>query len=205
MLGIMTPTPDSPVPSDNRVPPPRDRSRPYRVCFVCLGNICRSPMAEVVARAALAESGLGQRVSVDSAGTGDWHIGEPMNKCARDCLARRGYDGDAHRARQFEASWLADADLVLAMDNSNFANLRSMSRTPLSCSAPANATGAVPLAVQDSSSSRIRLFGELAGLSGAEVPDPYGGSPAEFDRVLDMLESAMPALVARLSQVLNPA
>jgi protein-tyrosine phosphatase len=171
----MTPTPD------NSVPPPRDNSRPYRVCFVCLGNICRSPMAEVIAREAFAQAGLGDRVIVDSAGTGDWHIGEPMNKRARDCLARRGYDGDAHRARQFEASWLAGKDLVLAMDNSNVANLQSMSRTP------------------GADSTRIRLFGGLAGLSGAEVPDPYGGSPAEFDGVLDMLESAMPALVAKLT------
>jgi protein-tyrosine phosphatase len=162
-------------------------------------------MAEVVAREALAQAGLGDRVIVDSAGTGDWHIGEPMNKRARDCLARHGYDGNAHRARQFEASWLADADLVLAMDNSNFANLQSMSRTPLSFPAPEKAGKCVPLAGQDSVSSRIRLFGDLAGLAGAEVPDPYGGGPAEFDRVLDMLETAMPALVAKLSQALNPA
>ena len=110
------------------LPPPRNASGPYRVCCVCLGNICRSPMAEVVLRAQLAEAGLGERVIVDSAGTGDWHVGHRMNPPARAQLERRGYDGSAHRARQFDASWLAGRDLVLAMDASNFANLRLLAR-----------------------------------------------------------------------------
>src|SRR5215469_7061664 len=98
------------------LPPPRDASGPYRVCFVCLGNICRSPMAEVVARAQLAEAGLAGRVVVDSAGTGDWHVGARMHQGASGQLAKRGFDGSAHRARQFHGSWLAERDLVLAMD-----------------------------------------------------------------------------------------
>lgn len=158
-------------------------SGPYRVCCVCLGNICRSPMAEVVLRARLAEAGLSGRVVVDSAGTGDWHEGEPMYQRARAQLERRGYDGAAHRARQIDASWLAERDLVLAMDASNLQALRSLSRT------------------EGADSRRLRLFGEVAGLDGADVPDPYGGSPVEFARVLDMLEAGMARLVDQLRTV----
>ena len=176
------------------LPPPREPGAPYRVCLVCLGNICRSPMAETVLRAALAEAGLDGAVVVDSAGTGDWHIGQPMNSAARAALATRGYDGSAHRARQIEPSWLARRDLVLAMDARNLADLRRM----------AGASG----------SDRIRLFGEVGGLGGrdgrdqadgAEIPDPYGGNAAEFGYVLDLLGSAAPVIAVRLARRLEPA
>jgi protein-tyrosine phosphatase len=182
------------------LPPPREPGGPYRVCLVCLGNICRSPMAETVLRAALAEAGLDGAVVVDSAGTGDWHIGQPMNSGARTALATRGYDGSAHRARQIEPSWLARRDLVLAMDARNLADLRRM----------AGAAG----------SDRIRLFGEVGGLSGrgrpdprgrgdeadgAEIPDPYGGNAAEFGYVLDLLGSAAPVIASRLARQLESA
>ena len=182
------------------LPPPREPGAPYRVCLVCLGNICRSPMAETVLRAALAEAGLDGAVVVDSAGTGDWHTGQPMNPGARAALATRGYDGSAHRARQIEPSWLARRDLVLAMDGRNLADLRRM----------AGASG----------SDRIRLFGEVGGLSGlkgrdrrgrgdeaggAEIPDPYGGDAAEFGYVLDLLGSAAPVIAVRLARRLEPA
>jgi len=188
------------------LPPPREPGAPYRVCLVCLGNICRSPMAETVLRAALAEAGLDGAVVVDSAGTGDWHIGQPMNSGARAALATRGYDGSAHRARQIEPSWLARRDLVLAMDARNLADLRRM----------AGAAGR----------DRIRLFGEVGGLSGlkgrdrrgpgdrrgrgdeadgAEIPDPYGGNAAEFGYVLDLLGRAAPVIASRLARRLEPA
>ena len=160
------------------MPAPRDPSGPYRVCFVCLGNICRSPMAEVVARAKLAEAGLADSVAVDSAGTGDWHVGAQMYQAARRQLAESGYDGSAHRARQFRPSWLAERDLVLAMDANNLAALNRYSR--------------------NDADHRIRLFGEVAGLGGADIPDPYGAGPAEFARVLGMLESGMARLVSAL-------
>jgi protein-tyrosine phosphatase len=168
--------------------PPRNASGPYRVCCVCLGNICRSPMAEVVLRAQLGNAGLGERVIVDSAGTGTWHVGDRMNPPARRQLERRGYDGyggSAHRARQFDASWFAERDLVLAMDASNLATLRGLARR-------AGAAGA---------ERRIRLFGEVAGFDGADVPDPYGGGPGEFAQVLDMLETGMARLTAALRAV----
>jgi protein-tyrosine phosphatase len=143
-------------------------------------------MAEVVLRAQLSKAGLGGRVIVDSAGTGDWHVGQRMNPPARTQLARRGYDGTAHRARQFDPRWLAERDLVLAMDHSNLATLRALARRA--------GEGA-------DADSRIRLFGEVAGLDGADVPDPYGGSPAEFGRVLDMLQAGAARLAVQLRAV----
>ncbi|MFI6324200.1 low molecular weight protein-tyrosine-phosphatase [Nonomuraea sp. NPDC050556] len=95
----------------------------YRVCLVCMGNICRSPMAEVVLRQKLADQGLAGRVSVESSGTGGWHEGDPMDERALRTLAENGYDGSAHRARQFRAD---DYDLVLVMDKENLRNLRRM-------------------------------------------------------------------------------
>jgi protein-tyrosine phosphatase len=156
---------------------------PYRVCLVCLGNICRSPMAEVVLRDALDSAGLAGLVTVSSAGTGDWHLGQQMNPEARAALARRGYDGSAHRARQFEPSWFGSLDLVLAMDSSNLADLRRMGGDP----------------------ARVLLFGSLGSLPGEmDIPDPYGGPAAEFDDVLDLLESAASVVVSRLGELVSP-
>jgi protein-tyrosine phosphatase len=143
-------------------------------------------MAETVLRAALNEAGLAEAVALDSSGTGDWHVGQQMYPQARTALARRGYDGSAHRARQFEAPWLPDRDLVLAMDVSNLATLRRMAGP------------------QDR--DRIRLFGEVGGLGevgGDEVPDPYGGNEDDFDYVLDLLDAAAPVIAARLAQLLG--
>ena len=91
--------------------------------MVCLGNICRSPIAEVLLREELASAGLDGRVRVESAGTGDWHLGQQMDRGARAELARHGLDGSAHRARQIGPDWLDRFDLLLAMDRSNLRNL----------------------------------------------------------------------------------
>jgi protein-tyrosine phosphatase len=168
------------------LPSPREPGAPYRVCLVCLGNICRSPMAETVLRAELAAAGLDGVVVVDSAGTGDWHVGGAMNSGARAALASRGFDGSTHRARQIEPSWLARRDLVLAMDARNLADLRRMARG------------------QDT--DRIRLFGEVGGLDGAtggQIPDPYGGNADEFGYVLDLLSAAAPVIAGRLARLLE--
>jgi protein-tyrosine phosphatase len=180
------PKPSAPAPLAAPLPPPRDPHGPYRICLVCLGNICRSPMAETVLRAALNDVGLAGTVTLDSSGTGDWHVGESMYPQARTALARRGYDGSAHRARQFEASWLPDLDLVLAMDARNLATLRRMA--------------------DPEDRDRIRLFGEVGGLGqigGGEIPDPYGGNEADFAYVLDLLGAAAPVIAARLAQLLG--
>jgi protein-tyrosine phosphatase len=177
----MAPAPAPPL------PPARQPGTPYRICLVCLGNYCRSPMAEAVLRARVAQAGLGGAVVVDSAGTGDWHAGQPMHRMALETLRRRGYDGSAHRGRQLTASWLKDRDLFLAMDAGNLATLVRMA-------GPGDR-------------DRIRLFGEVGGLSGTgggEIPDPYGGSSEEFGQVLDLLTAAAPVIVDRLSQLLEP-
>ena len=168
------------------LPSPREPGTPYRVCLVCLGNICRSPMAETVLRAELAAAGLDGAVVVDSAGTGDWHVGDLMDPGARAALASRGHDGSAHRARQFEPSWLPRRDLILAMDARNLADLRRMAR--------------------GEDADRIRLFGEVGGLAesgDSDIPDPWGGGPDEFGYVLDLLGTAAPVIVARLARLLE--
>lgn len=93
-----------------------------RIEIVCTGNICRSPMGEVVLRAKLAEAGIDD-AEVTSSGTGAWHAGDPMDPRAAAALRRRGYDGSTHRARQFRSGWFADRDLVLAMDSGHLAEL----------------------------------------------------------------------------------
>ena len=182
--------------SASELPFPREPGAPYRVCLVCLGNICRSPMAEAVLRAELAAAGLDRAVVVDSAGTGDWHVGGPMDPGARSALARRGYDGSAHRARQFQASWLARCDLILAMDARNLADLRRMARV--------RGTDIQDAGIQDS--GRIRLFGEVGGLTGSgdgDIPDPWGGDADEFGHVLDLLSAAAPVIVGKLARLLE--
>ena len=93
-----------------------------RVEIVCSGNICRSPIGEVVLRAKLAEAGIDD-VVVTSSGTGGWHVGDPMDPRAAASLRRRGYDGSAHRAQQFRTGWFAERDLVLAMDSGHLSDL----------------------------------------------------------------------------------
>ena len=167
------------------LPSPREPGAPYRLCLVCLGNICRSPMAETVLRAELAAAGLDGAVVVDSAGTGDWHVGDTMDPDARAALAARGHDGSAHRARQFHPSWLPQRDLILAMDARNLVDLRRMA------------------AGKDA--DRIRLFGEVGEIGGQDIPDPWGGGPDEFGRVLDLLGAAAPVIAARLARLLKTA
>jgi protein-tyrosine phosphatase len=178
----MAPAPAPPL------PPPREPGTPYQICLVCLGNYCRSPMAETVLRGVLEQAGLDRAVVVDSAGTGDWHVGQPMNRMAADALARRGYDGSAHRGRQLRRSWIAERDLFLVMDADNLANVRRMA-------GPADG-------------DRIRLFGEVGGLSSGthegEIPDPYGGDADEYDYVLGLITTAAPAIVVRLIDLLEP-
>ena len=145
-------------------------------------------MAEVVLRAELDRAGLSGRVEVDSAGTGDWHLGEPMDPGARAELTRRGYDGAAHRARQFEPSWFERYDLVLGMDTSNLARLQRM--------APDHAAA-----------QRTALFlsfdPDRSGTDGdPEVPDPWGGGPEEYALVFDLVQPAARGLASQLATLL---
>lgn len=149
-----------------------------RVLVVCMGNICRSPSAEGVLRAKLQRAGLGQRVLVDSAGTHGYHAGEPPDPRAVRHAAQRGYDIAALRARPVDPADYAQFDLLLCMDEANLSWLRRH--------APPESRAASELLV---------AHARLAGVD--EVPDPYFGSAAGFERVLDILERAAEALVVR--------
>ena len=191
------------------LPPARDPQGPYRICCVCLGNICRSPMAEVVLRDQLKKAGLGDKVVVDSAGTGDWHIGNRMDGKARKELTRSGYDGESHRARQFQPSWLKERDLILAMDAANLRDLRALA-TPVRRASDSKARhrigypthGHLPEGrppVPPEHQDRIRFFGEIADLGEEVVPNGYDGSADDFAYVRALLEKGMSHLVAQLA------
>lgn len=143
------------------------------VCFVCTGNICRSPVAEKILAAELAGAGLSDVVRVTSAGTGAWHVGEPMDDRAAAVLAENSYD-TAHVARQVDSEVLG-ADLIVALDAGHLSALQRSVPEP----------------------ERVRLlrsFDPAAG-DGAEVPDPYYGGPDGFTEVVDMVRAAMPGLL----------
>ncbi|MEJ2889125.1 low molecular weight protein-tyrosine-phosphatase [Actinomycetospora aeridis] len=146
------------------------------VVFICSGNICRSPVAEKVFRARLAEAGLADTVTVASAGIGSWHAGEPMDRRAAASLRERGYD-TRHTAQQVDDELLG-ADLLVAATHDHVRDLL--------------AAGADPSRVV-----LLRAFDPDAP-EGAEVPDPYYGGPDGFTDVIDMIEAAMPELVERV-------
>ncbi len=145
------------------------------VLFVCLGNICRSPTAEAVCRTLAA--GDGQDILFDSAGTGDWHVGDPPDFRARKTAGRQGYEMAALRARTVTSDDFDRFDLILAMDSSN---LRWLERRRPS-----------------GSRAQLGLFLEFAlGPSHGDVPDPYYSG--QFDMVLELIERAGAAIVAKL-------
>ena len=150
----------------------------YRIALVCLGNICRSPMADVVLSAQLARAGLADRVEVASSGTGDWHVGHPMDRRAAATLAGAGYDPTRHRAQQIATTWLDDFDLLLTMDAANLADVRALG---------------------EPDDGRLRLFRDFDPVgAGGEVPDPYYGGDDGFEEVLTMVERTTAAIVALL-------
>ncbi|AVO51488.1 low molecular weight protein-tyrosine-phosphatase [Ectopseudomonas mendocina] len=149
-----------------------------KVLFVCLGNICRSPTAEGVFRHKLRAAGLEERVQVDSAGTGDWHVGKAPDSRTRQAALRRGYDLSAQRARQVETADFQRFDLILAMDQSNLRNLQALR--------PANAR------------ADLDLYLRRYELALDEVPDPYYGGEDGFEQVLDLIEQASDALLVEI-------
>jgi protein-tyrosine phosphatase len=147
-------------------------SRVVRVCFVCLGNICRSPTAEGVFRHLVAEAGLGHALEIDSAGTAGYHSGEAPDQRARAAGQRAGITIGG-RARQFLASDFARFDHVIAMDATNLADLTRLARAP-------------------DSARKIRLMRSFdpAASAGAPIPDPYYGGDRDFDEVLELCRVA---------------
>jgi protein-tyrosine phosphatase len=150
------------------------------VLFVCLGNICRSPTAEGVLRAIAVREFPGLKLDIDSAGTADFHVGEPPDRRTVAAARRRGYDLAGLRARRVQREDFSRFNFVLAMDRANLAELERLRPQ-----------------VAD---ARLALFLEFAAeASELEVPDPYYGGVEDFERVLDLCEMAARGLLARLS------
>jgi protein-tyrosine phosphatase len=153
----------------------------HRILFVCLGNICRSPMAEGVFRRVAEEAGMLDRFEIDSAGMGDWHKGEAPDHRAQKAALGRGVDISGQSARKVELEDFDDFDLVLAMDGSSVDDLYEIA----------------PHAARP----KIRRFLDYAPHLGIQdVPDPYYGGTAGFDHALDLIEAAAHGLLAALTK-----
>jgi len=145
-----------------------------RVLFVCMGNICRSPLSQGVFEDVLRREGLEDKVSVDSAGTGHWHVGEPPDERASSAAALRGLDLSSQRARQVRPEDCENFDYILTMDEDNYRTVAALCR----------------------GSAVVRPFLDFATDSPErEVPDPYYGGPDGFEQVLDLVEEASEGLL----------
>lgn len=153
----------------------------YTISVVCTGNICRSPIGEVVLRTAMEEAGLGDRVLVASAGTGEWHLGDDADHRALAVLRLKGHTLHDHRARKFSAENFDDVDLVLALDYSHVDTLRA-------------------LAPDEESAQKVRLLRsfdpDAVAEDDLEVADPYYGDRRDFEITYDEVAAATPGVVA---------
>lgn len=177
------------------LPPPRphragELNQRYHICFVCTGNICRSPTAEIVLRhlAAVAQlpdgHHLDELIEVSSAGTGAWHVDEPMDPRARTALGARSMRDHGHRARQVDSSWMLDVDALVCLDRRHLQTLRSL--------VPELATRLVLL----------RPFDRQAGGS-VDIEDPYYGDERDFAQCLETIHRSCEGLVAALARELE--
>lgn len=151
-----------------------------RVLFVCLGNICRSPTAEGVFQQAVVRAGLDGRITIDSCGVGDWHVGKAPDPRSQAAARQRGVEIGHLRARQLKASDFHEFDYVLGMDRENLAAMRALQ--------PAN------------SQAQVGLLLDYAGLPQSDVPDPYYGGDDGFEQVLDLIERASQGLLDELQR-----
>lgn len=162
----------------------RDRMERVRILFVCMGNICRSPMAHGVFRRLVAERGLADRVTIDSAGTIGYHAGEPPDRRAIAAAARRDTDISDLRARAFSRADCGSYDLILAMDRGNLDRVRTVCE----------------------GSPVARLFLDFAPETPErEVPDPYSGGAETFEYVLDLIEAGAEGLLQEVRRWLGDA
>lgn len=153
------------------------------VLMVCMGNICRSPLAHGIFERLVEEAGLAERISVDSAGTHAYHIGEPPDPRSQETASKRGIDLSTQRGRKVAADDFERFDYILAMDNGNF--------TMLVDACPSEHRG------------KVRLFMEFAPEHGArEVPDPYYGGASGFENVYDMVDAAARGLLEEIRKTL---
>lgn len=160
---------------------PKDVGLAPSLLFVCLGNICRSPAAEGVMRRVVASAGLESSVHIDSAGTGDWHIGHLPDLRMRKAAAARGYELE-HRARQIQVQDFHRFGLIITMDQSNFQNVSK-------------------LAPHEGAMLKIKAFTAFCSRHQiSEVPDPYYGSAQDFEHVLDILEDGCHGILHTIKQ-----
>jgi protein-tyrosine phosphatase len=163
---------------------------PYRVIAVCTGNICRSPMAELMLQAAFAEAGLEDAVVVDSAGTTAYEAGRPIDPRAARKLTTHNLVSDRHVAREWRSEWFAERHLILALDVDHYGWLRA--------SAP-----------DEESLSRIRMLRSFdPGLEGCDpleqgIEDPWYGGHADFEAVWDQVQAAVPGIVRYVQEALS--
>jgi len=154
----------------------------YAVLFVCMGNICRSPTADGVFRHKLKEHGLTDKVTVDSAGTHNFHPGSPPDARSQHHASQRGYDLSTLRARQITASDFEQFDLILAMDWDNLALVQQL--------------------CPPQHQKKVRRMTEFcATLDSAVVPDPYYDGPSAFENVLDLVEDASEGLIHHIKRL----
>jgi protein-tyrosine phosphatase len=165
--------------------------RPYRVTVVCTGNICRSPMGELLLRERFADAGLADEVVVDSAGTHSWEVGNPADPRTLAVLARNGHDdlgGSEHVARRFERSWFDEVDLVLAADAGHLRELTSLART-------------------DAQRAKIRMFRSFdpvaAEQGDLDMDDPWYGDDTAFDRTYAEVTAAADGVVEHVRRELS--
>jgi protein-tyrosine phosphatase len=150
-----------------------------RLLVVCLGNICRSPLAEGALRSRIQSSQIAGEVEVDSAGTGDWHVGQPPDQRAIECAKRHGVDISMLRGRQVRASDFEDFDWVLCADAENLRNVRDL--------APPHAR------------HKVALLMEWARVEGSSsIPDPYTGGNEHFEEAWRLVDAAAQGAVTRL-------
>jgi protein-tyrosine phosphatase len=151
-----------------------------RVLFVCLGNICRSPLAQGVFENVLRREGLEEEVFVDSAGTGSWHVGHPPDERAQRSAGRRGLDISAQRARRVTPEDCQNFDYVLTMDQENYRAVAALCR---------------------GGSAVVRPFLDYApDRADTEVPDPFYGGPGGFEHVLNLVEKASEGLLEEIKK-----
>ncbi|MDO6595071.1 low molecular weight protein-tyrosine-phosphatase [Neptuniibacter sp. 1_MG-2023] len=153
-----------------------------KVLFVCLGNICRSPTADGVFKQLVSTQRLHNKIYVDSAGTAAYHIGNPPDSRSIAAAKQRGYDLSSLRARQVISADFDEFDYVLAMDNENLSNLKSI--------------------CPEGAKAYVGLFLDFTGLPVDEVPDPYYGGEGGFEYVLDLIESASAGLLQHIQKEL---